>query len=608
MVRTSVLHQPHFFFPPEDHPQCPELISFRLKEQDCISLSKKCNNMEELKQAHCQIVKLGLFWSSFCPTNLLLSCVQSNWGSMDYACSIFHQIDNPGSFEFNTIIKGHVKDMNLEEALVMYHQMLDMGVEPDKFTYPIILKACAQLQEFERGVQIHGHIFKLGLEDDVFVQNSLINFYGKCGELRQCCGVFEQMEQKSVASWTVLTAAYARKGMWAECLGIFADMVSEGILRPDESILVSVLSACTSLGDFDLGQCTHGFLVRNMIGPNIVVETSLLGMYLKCGYLETGLCLFNRMVKKNHLSYSVMISGLAFHGRGVEALRVFSKMLQEGLQPDDVVYVGVLSSCSQAGLVDEGLQFFDRMKSEHKIEPTIQHYGCLVDLLGRAGRLDEAFELIKNMPMEPNDVLWRSLLGACKAHCNVQLGETAAENLLQVNSHNASDYLVLSNMYAQAQRWEDVALTRTKIAQNGLSQTPGFSSVEVKRKFYKFVSQDKSHPQCNDVDEMLHQMEWQLKFEGYSPETSKVLLDVDEEEKRERLSRHSQKLAIAFALIHNTSQGSPPIRIVRNLKMCSDCHTYTKLISKIYERRIVVRDRNLFHHFEDGTCSCRDYW
>lgn len=161
-------------------------------------------------------------------------------------------------------------------------------------------------------------------------------------------------------------------------------------------------------------------------------------------------------------------------------------------------------------------------------------------------------------------------------------------------------------MYAQAQRWEDVATTRTKIAQNGLIQTPGFSSVEVKRKFYKFVSQDKSHPQCNDVYEMLHQMEWQLKFEGYSPETSKVLLDVDEEEKRERISRHSQKLAIAFALIH-TSQGSP-IRIVRNLKMCSDCHTYTKLISKIYERRIVVRDRNLFHHFEDGTCSCRDYW
>ncbi|XP_074334343.1 pentatricopeptide repeat-containing protein At1g31920 [Apium graveolens] len=606
MVKTSVLHQPHLLIQHEDHLQSQESISLKLKEQECVSLSKKCSNLKELKQVHCHIVKFGLFCSSLCSSNLLLTCVQSSWCSMDYACSIFNQIDDPGSFQFNMMIRGYVKDMNFDDALFIYHHMLDMDVVPDNFTYPFILKACARLRDVKKGVQIHGHVFKFGYQDDVFIQNSLINFYGKCEELRECCGVFEKMEQRSVASWSAFIAAHARNGLWAECLSIFRNMIKEGCWRPEESILVSVLSACTKLGDYNTGQCTHGNLIRNLSGQNVVVETSLLDMYLKCGYHKKGLYLFNSMVEKNHLTYSVMISGLATNGCSAEALMVFSKMLEEGLEPDDVVYVSVLSACGHAGLVEKGLQLFNRIKNEHTIEPTIQHYGCLVDLLSRAGRLDEALEVIKNMPMEPNDVVWRSLLGACKTFSNIQLGEIAAEKLMQMKPTNASDYLVLSHIYAEAQRWKDVAITRTKIAEIGLTQTPGFSCVEVKKKMYKFVSQDMTWPQCNGVYDMLHQMEWQLKFEGYSADTSQVLLDVDEEEKMERLSRHSQKLAIAFALIH-TSEGSP-IRIVRNLKMCDDCHTYTKLISRIYERKIVVRDRNFFHHFEDGSCSCRDYW
>nr|XP_017233947.1 PREDICTED: pentatricopeptide repeat-containing protein At1g31920 [Daucus carota subsp. sativus] len=606
MVKTSVLHQPHLLVHHEDHSQGQESRSLKLREQECMSLAKKCRNLREFKQVHCHVVKFGLFFSSLCSSNLLLTCAQSSWGSMDYACSIFNQIDDPGSFEFNVMIRGYVKDLNFDEALFMYHEMLDMEVEPDNFTFPFLLKACARLRDIRKGVQIHGHVFKFGFEDDVFVQNSLINFYGKCEELRKCCCVFEKMEQRSVASWSALIGAHARNGLWAECVGIFGDMIREGCLRPEESILVSVLSACTKLGNYNLGQCIHGNLIRNMIGRNVIVETSLVDMYLKCGYPEKGLYLFDSMVEKNHLTYSVMISGLAAHGCGAEALMVFSNMLEEGLEPDDVIYVSVLSACGNAGLVEEGLQLFNRMKNDHNIEPTIQHYGCLVDLLGRAGRLDEAFEVITTMPMEPNDVVWRSLLGACKTYSNIQMGEIVAEKLMQMKSRNASDYLVLSHIYAEAQRWKDVAITRTKMAESGLSQTPGFSFVEVKKNIYKFVSQDMTRPQCNGVYDMLHQMEWQLKFEGYSADTSQVLLDVDEEEKTERLSRHSQKLAIAFALIH-TSEGSP-IRILRNLKMCSDCHTYTKFISRVFERRIIVRDRNLFHHFEDGSCSCRDYW
>lgn len=564
--------------------------------------------MEEFKQVHAQILKLGLFWDSFCASNLVATCALANWGSMEYACSIFRQIEDPGSFEFNTIIRGFVvhDNINLEEALLLYEEMLERGISPDNFTYPPLLKACSLLGALQEGMVIHGHVIKVGLEDDVFVQNSLISMYGKCGVIQHARDVFDKMSEKSVASWSAIIGAHASVKMWEECLLLYGEMGNEGFLRAEESTLVSVLSACTHLGALELGKCIHGILLRNFQELNVIVKTSLIDMYVKCGCLEKGLCLFRNMAKKNRFAYAVMISGLAVHRHAGEALRLFCEMQEQGLSPDDVVYVGVLNACSQAGLVNEGLKYFHLMQSEHGIEPTVQHYSCMVDLMGRAGMLQEAYDLVTSMPVTLKDVAWRSLLSACKAHHNLELGEIAAEVLFQLNSGNPSDYLVLSNMYAQARRWDDMARIRTAMAGNGLIQTPGFSLVEMKRKVYKFVSQDKSQPHSNSIYNMIHQMEWQLKFEGYIPDTSQVLLDVDEEEKRQRLKYHSQKLAIAFALMH-TSEGAP-IRISRNLRMCSDCHTYTKLISSIYEREITVRERNRFHHFKDGTCSCRDYW
>ncbi|WRX17560.1 Pentatricopeptide repeat - like 10 [Theobroma cacao] len=544
MPGTSVLQQTKFFSLPADPPQSLEL-SLRLKEQECFSILKRCKNMEEFRQAHAQI-----------------------W-------------------------------------LRVPSQMGVAWTMPVQFFNKLMNRACACLQAQEEGKQIHGHAFKLGLESDLYVQNSLINMYGKCGEIEHSCAIFEQMDQKSVASWSAIIAAHASFGKWYECLMMFGNMSSEGCWKPEESTLVTVLSACTHLGALDLGKCTHGSLLRNISELNVIVQTSLMDMYVKCGCLEKGLSLFRKMGNRSQMSYTVMISGLAMHGHGEEALRIYSEMLKDGLDPDDVVYVGVLSACSHAGLVDEGFRCFDRMKSEHGITPTVQHYGCMVDLMGKAGMINEALEFIKSMPIKPNDVVWRSLLSACRVHCNLEIGEISAKHLFQSKSQNPGDYVILSNMYARAQRWQEVAKIRVEMARKGLHQVPGFSLVEVGRRIHKFVSQDTSHPQCVSVYEMIHQMEWQLKFEGYSPDTSQVLLDVDEEEKRQRLKGHSQKLAIAFALIH-TSQGSP-IRIARNLRMCNDCHTYTKLISLIYEREITVRDRNRFHHFKDGTCSCRDY-
>ncbi|KAK4368808.1 hypothetical protein RND71_012600 [Anisodus tanguticus] len=439
VVRTSVLDKIPLLIPQEDHNKVPE-FNFSLKEQEWITMIKKCNNMKELKQVHGQILKLGFICSSFCADNLLSTCALSEWGSMDYACSIFGEISDPD------------------------------GVEPDNFSYPALLKVCARFRALKDGQQIHGQIFKFGHEDDVFVQNSLINMYGKCGEIKESCIVFEQMDQRTIASWSALIAAHANLGLWSDCLKVFGEMNSEGCWRAEESTL------------------------NGKQEPDVL---------------------------------SAIISGLALHGRGEEALRIYHEMLKERLEPDDVVYVGILSACSHAGLVEEGLKCFDRMKLEHRIEPTIQHYGCMVDLLGRAGRFKETLELIKGMPMEPNDVLWRSLPSACRVHRNVELGKVAAKNLFQLNSRNANDCVMLCNMYAQAKMWEKMAEIRTIMVNEGISQVPGSCLVEVNRKFYKFVSQDRSHI-CNDeVYEMLHQIEWQLKFEGYSPDASLVQAKIE---------------------------------------------------------------------------------
>ncbi|KAJ8754338.1 hypothetical protein K2173_002789 [Erythroxylum novogranatense] len=607
MIGTSVLHQPYILSPPEGQPQTTELnLSLKLKEQECLLLLRRCKNMEELKQAHAQVLKWGFHQSPYCASNLLTVCALSNWGSMDYARNIFRQIYEPGTYEFNTMFRGYVRDFKMESALFLYCEMSERGIEPNKFTYPVLLKACARLSALEEGMQLHAHGIKLGFEDDLFVQNSLINMYGKCGKIEASSAVFEHMDQRDIASWSGITAAHNSLGMWRECLNLYMDMASEGLCRAEESTFVTALSACSHLGALDYGRIVHGSLLRNISELNVIVQTSLIDMYIKCDCIDKGICLFERMVEKNQLSYGVMISGLAMHGRNREALRVFSELLEEGLEVDDVIYVGVLSACSHAGLVDEGHHYFSRMKFEHGIEPTIQHYGCMVDLMGRAGRLTEALDLIRSMPIEPNDVIWRTLVSACKVHQNLEIGEIAAKSLKQLNSDNPSDYVILSNMYAEAGKWENVARIRTEWHYKTSTQTPGFSLVEVKRKVYKFVSQDMSHANFQDIYEMIHQMEWQLKFEGYSPDTSQVLVNVDEEEKKQILKAHSQKLAIAFALI-KTSQGAP-IRISRNLRMCNDCHTYTKFISVIYQREITVRERNLFHHFKDGACSCRDYW
>ncbi|XP_008788534.2 pentatricopeptide repeat-containing protein At1g31920 [Phoenix dactylifera] len=590
MAGSLSLHQTQQFIAPPNN--IPQVSENRPREQTSFPpLPHQLKTILEFRKVHAQYIKLGLDRVPRHAGDLLSACALSDWGSMDYACSIFLSLDDPGTFDFNTMIRAHVKDNDPEAALLLYKETQERIVRPDNFTFPFALKACAQLSAAGEGMQIHGHVTKLGFQCDIFVQNSLIYMYGKCGEINLCCRVFKQMgSDRTVASWSAILAAHTRMGLWNECLKLFAMMTAEG-LRADESSMVSALSSCAHLGTYDLGRSIHCSLLRNISGLNVIVQTSLIDMYLKCGCLEKGMAIFDRMPQRNKWTFSAVISGLAMHGDGEKVLQILSNMLKEGIEPDEAIYVGVLSACSHAGLLEDGFWCFDQMRLEHRIIPNAQHYGCMVDLISQAGKLNEAYEMIRSMPMGPTDVAWRCLLNACKIHGNLELAECAHKNLMQLDVHNAGDHIILSNMYAEAQRWDDAARIRAEMADRGVLQVPGYSRVEVKGRMHTFVSHDKSHPKNDEVYEMLHQMEWQLRFEGYTPDTSLV---------------HSQKLAIAFSLV-NTSYGTL-IRVVTNLRMNKECHTYTALISKIFEREIIIRDHNRFHCFRQGACSCGGYW
>ncbi|KAJ4799936.1 Pentatricopeptide repeat-containing protein [Rhynchospora pubera] len=574
--------------------------------KSCIQSPRQANSMEEFKKLHAQYIKSGLDCIQHNARELLVACALSNWGCMAYAKSIFLSLEEPETFDFNILIKGHVDKEESKEALLLYQEMWERDVKPDNFTLPVVIKACVQLSATKEGREVHGHATKIGFASDPFVQNGFINFYGKCGEIEQACMVFDKLgSNKTIASWTSIIAVHCRAGLWTRCLELVASMTSHG-LRVDESSLVSAASSSAHVGSLDLGRSIHCYMVRNSKSLNVIMKTSLIDMYAQCGCIDKAIQIFESMKEKNIHTYGATISGLALHGDGKRALKIFSRMISEGIYPNEAIYVGILSACSRAGLLEEGFKCFDQMRFEHQIVPNPQHYGCMVDLLARSGRLKEAYNLINNMPMGPTDSALRSLLGSCKIYGNIEFAEYAIQKLRELNACNSGDYVILSDIYGKESRYEEMARMRTEGFDQGLIQDLGFSEIEVKGNTYKFVSHDRSHPWSAELYEMLHQIEWQLHFERYIPDTSDVSSDGDEEEKRRLISVRSQKLAVAFGLLY-TSPGAQ-IRVISNFRMGKDCHRYMELVSQIFERKILVRDRNRFHCFMGGRCSCNNYW
>ncbi|XP_077242239.1 tetratricopeptide repeat (TPR)-like superfamily protein [Tasmannia lanceolata] len=598
-----------FYFSTQSHSHIPSIISPPTPKSPtlkrCIALLQTCNSKPKLKQIHAFSIRNGVPLSNPDMGKHLIFSLVSLSGPMSYAHHMFYQIHHPNIFTWNTMIRGYAESENPQPAIHIHDQMRISSIQPDTHTYPFLLKAVAKLMAVKEGGKIHSQTVRNGFESLSFVQNSLIHLYAACGLTDNAYKMFESMTPRDLVTWNSVINGFAINGRPNEALTLFRQMGLEGV-EPDGFTMVSLLSSCAELGALALGRRVHVYLMKVGLSGNLHAGNALIDLYAKCGSIREAHRVFDEMGVRSVVSWTSLIVGLAVNGFGKEALQLFGVLERERLMPSEITFIGVLYACSHCGMVDEGFRYFKRMREEYGIVPKIEHYGCMVDLLGRAGLVEEAHDFITKITLEPNAVIWRTLLGACAINGHVALGEVARAHLARLDPKHCGDYVLLSNLYASEGRWLDVHRVRKTMLREGVKKAPGHSLLEVGNCVHEFVMGDRSHPQSEEIIDMLEEITRLLKLEGYVPRTSNVLADIEEEEKENALSYHSEKLAIAFALI-STAPGTP-IRIIKNLRVCADCHLATKLISKVFDREIVVRDRSRFHHFRDGSCSCKDYW
>ncbi|KAH6772598.1 hypothetical protein C2S52_004595 [Perilla frutescens var. hirtella] len=598
-------------------------------------LLHKFNSPFELKIVHALLIKTGLPLSHLPLSRVASVCALTP--SFLYAQQIFQQVGQSETFTWNCCLRDFAGSDTPFDAILLFYQLRRHNVWPDSFTFSFVLKACVQLMDISHGRVIHALVVKLGLLSNLVLQNVILHLYASCGEMSDAILLFDKMSQRDVVtwntvitqlmkrgdidlaqkmfsempdrnlrSWTAMIAGFVRCGKPKKAIDLFTEMEELG-LKPNEATVVAVLAACADLGALDLGRRIHDHSDKSGFKANILISNTLIDMYIKCGCLEAARGVFEGIKERTIVSWSTMIQGLALHGNGDEALELFFKMIQAGLNPNSVTFIGLLNACSHMGLINEGRAFFASMTRDYAIIPSIEHYGCMVDLLSRAGLLQEAYDFIKRMPIKPNAAIWGALLGGCKVHKNIEMAEVAMRHLHELDPHNDGYYVVLANIYSEAKRWDDAARVRKLMRERGLRKTLGCSSITVEGLVHEFVAGDDTHPQSEEIVKTWNKLLVDLRLKGYVPNTSVVLLDLEEDEKEKFLFGHSEKLALVFGLISLPDAGET-VRIFKNLRVCEDCHACFKLLSEIVNREIVVRDRNRFHCFKDGSCSCKDYW
>ncbi|XP_057858385.2 pentatricopeptide repeat-containing protein At3g16610 [Cryptomeria japonica] len=415
-------------------------------------------------------------------------------GMVDAAWKLFDEMSERNVVSWNAMIAGFVQNSRSEEAIKLFKQMQLLGVRSDSKTFASILPLCAELGALDQGMEIHDKIVRGGYQFEVILVNMLIDMYAKCGRIEKARELLDNMRQPDVISWTSLITGYAQNGRGDEALKLFQKMQSVGI-KPDSNTFSSVLSVCANVAALQQGMGIHRELIRNGFQCYLPVMNALIDMYAKCGIMYKASKVFDNMQKRNVVSWTTMIAGYALHGCGSEALKLFEEMKGSGINPDHVTLVCVLSACNHAGLVEEGYKYFNCMSYQYNITPTMEHYSCMVDLLGRAGHLDKAQDVINKMPLRPNISILCCLLAACKIHNNVELGEHVAEHILELDPINPAPYVILSNIYATVGRWVDLEKIRKMMNDRGIKKTPGLSWIEVNKQVHSFVVGDESQPQ-----------------------------------------------------------------------------------------------------------------
>ncbi|PIA25270.1 hypothetical protein AQUCO_12000016v1 [Aquilegia coerulea] len=562
-----------------------------------------------IKQIHSVVVCAG-FDSYVSVGNVLISCYSKN-GFLEESKRVFGEMSMiKDEVSWNAMIVAYGQHRQGLKALKLFQEMVRRGLTVDMFTLASVLTAFTCLEDLWGGLQFHAELIKTGFHENSHVGSGLVDLYSKCGGgVSYAKKVFEEIPEPDLVLWNTMISGYSQNEEFSEeALGCFRQMQRVGYY-PDDCSFVCVISACSNLSSPSQGKQLHSLALKSDITMNrISVSNALVAMYSKCGNLQDARRLFDRMPEHNTVSFNSMIGGYAHHGHGIESLLMFQQMLESEVAPTSITFISVLSSCAHTGQVEEGWNYFNLMKEKFGIEPLAEHYSCMIDLLGRAGKLDEAERLIETMPFDPGSIGWTTLLAACRTHRNVELGAKAASQCLQLEPNNAAPYVMLANIYASAGKWEEFASVRKLMKERGVRKKPGCSWIEVKKRTHVFVAEDSSHPKIRDIYKFLDEMSKKMKQAGYVPDLRWALVKDGalDGEKEIMLGHHSEKLAVAFGLM--STQDGEPILVVKNLRICGDCHNAFKFISAIVGREITIRDAHRFHCFKEGSCSCGDYW
>ncbi|KAH6836896.1 Pentatricopeptide repeat superfamily protein [Perilla frutescens var. hirtella] len=560
------------------------------------------------QQLHGLAVKLMLTGDAFVACSAF--DMYSKTGFLCDADKLFDEMPHKNIATWNASISNAVLNGKPREGICKFLQLLRDGeAAPNSISFCAFLNACSDGRFLVQGQQLHGYLIKGGHEADVSVSNGLIDFYGKSRLVSSSEKVFEKMRERNNVSWGSMLAVFEQNDMGEMACDLFLKIRRAGV-EPTDFMISSVLSACAGLAALETGRVIHGLAVKACIDDNIFVGSALVDMYGKCGSIEDCERVFFEMPRRNLICWNALIGGYAHQGRADMALELFGEMLNrmdtEGLRPNYVTFVCVLSACSRGGMVKAGMEIFESMREKYGVDPRAEHYACAVDMLGRAGQVERAYQLINQMRVRPTISIWGALLGACKMHGKPELGKIAAENLFELDPQDSGNHVILSNMLVAAGRWDEANLVREEMKEVGIKKGAGCSWISVKNAVHVFQAKDASHSRNDEIQAMLTKLKNDLKGVGYVADTKMALYDLEDEEKESEVWYHSEKIALAFGLI--ALPPGVPIRITKNLRICVDCHSAIKFISGIVGREIIVRDNNRFHRFVDSQCSCGEYW
>ncbi|KAK9158806.1 hypothetical protein Scep_005380 [Stephania cephalantha] len=555
------------------------------------------NDLFKGQWAHGQSIKMRLEIDVFVGTSLIE--FYGGFGEMGMVRKVFDEMPVRDTVSWTAVLSGYVNRLccDMEAARRVFDEM----PVKDGIAWNTMIAGYVRIGD----IGVARSLFDEASGKDLLTYNTLLGGYAKYGGVEAMIQFFNEMLERDVVSWNTVIGGLVQNKRTNEAIALFHRMQREKVM-PNSVTLVSILSACAQVGALDVGTWIHAFIDKNQIDLDTIVGTALVDMYSKCGALDCALSVFDSMASRDVVAWNAMIMGFSMNGQSKNALEFFDQMRDHYIKPDEVTMIGVLCACSHAGLVNEGWEIFHSMQQALDITPKIEHYGCMVDLLGRAGLLDEAYEFIQSMPITPHTGVWGALLNACKVHGNVDIAEYAIKHLIVLDIEDGGYLTTMSNIYANAGKWDNLAKMRELMREKGINKLPGCSSIEINGVIHEFGVQQKIHSRTKEIYEMIDEISKQLQRAGHIASKTEVFFDLEDEEKEKALFYHSEKLAIAFGLIA-TDKGMT-IRVVNNLRVCIDCHSAIKIISKIFNRLIVVRDRSRFHHFKNGSCSCGDYW